>query len=80
MKKKIPAVFDGIYQDYKDALQAQKAAEQNFAWASSPEDVDMAIRELNLAKLRVEYTYLRVKQIDTPEIRAQFNLFKTISW
>lgn len=80
MKKKVtPTIFNGIYQEYKDALQAQKAAEQNFAWAVTFEDVDMAIRELNLAKTRVEYAYLRVKQIDTPEVRKPFNLFKAIS-
>lgn len=80
MKKKKFIPEHETYEEYMDALQAKRAAEQNFQWATNPEDIELAIKELRLAELRIEYTHQRVKQIDTPEKRKNFSLFRAMSF
>jgi len=75
-QKQVPIWAASIYEEYADAIENKRRAEFLFDCASTDEDINIANRELTIARLRLEAAYLRVKAAEKDGVRMTFNIFR----
>lgn len=73
MKKNVN-LLTGIFDEYAEAIEAKRMAEQHFDFAITDREIEFAIRELHIAEMRLGLIYDRIKA----ERDATSNQFKIL--